>query len=322
MPEPSTNSSLTLSDLFHSVRTQWRSFIVVVLVALAIGIASGILLPDEFAASASLTVEPVDVTGTATSVNMDTERVVAASTSVVMTAAEDVPTLSPGALKNALTVNVPKGSQILEFTVTHPSAELAAQAANAVATAYNAQRIAMAERDVKNAVATLTDRVTALESTKAVEGEKSQAGKAASVQIEALEVNIATLNAATFTEGTLVSPAITPRSSTKPSLVVFGAGALVFGLLVGGFVALGRARSREYRMVTLGETTGSRRGTHKSARTIERPDTTSSNRTPSEPQPEYPALDSTDSSPAKSRKRQSAPRPARVGPASRSGEVS
>ena len=324
MPEPSTNSSLTLSDLFSSVRAHWRAFIIVVLVCLAIGIASGYLLPDEYAASASLTVEPVDVTGTATSVNMDTERVVASSTSIVSAAVESVPALSVAALRDALTVNVPKGSQVLEFTVTHPSADLAAQGANAVASAYNAQRIAMAEKDVQDSLETLTDRVTALESTKAVEGANSQAGKAATVQIEALEVNIATLNAATFTEGTLVSPAITPRSSTKPSLVVFGGGALVFGILVGGFVALGRARSAELRRSnaqhsaharsdSAADTSGAARSTDPdNARTV----------TPSDPQPETPALDSTAPSPAKPRKKLVAPRPARVAPAGRSGEVS
>jgi uncharacterized protein involved in exopolysaccharide biosynthesis len=308
VPDPRPNSSLTLSDLTHSVRTHWRSFLIVVVVALAIGIASGILVPDEYAASASLTVEPVDVTGTATSVNMDTERVVAASTSVVLAAVADVPALTAAELKSDLAVSVPKGSQVLEFTVTHADPQVASEAANAVATAYNAQRITLAKKGVADSVTTLTDRVTALESTKAVEGENSQAGKAASVQIEALEANIATLNAATFTEGNLVSPAVTPRSSTKPSLAIFGAGALVFGVLVGGFVALGRARRDEVRLASLGES----RSPHKHK---------NHEKTARTPEPEIPALDSTATSPAKPRKRPVAPRPARVAPASRSGEV-
>lgn len=319
MPEPRPNSSLTLSDLTHSVKTEWRAFLIVVVVALAVGIASGILVPDEYAAAASLTVEPVDVTGTATSVNMDTERVVAASTSVVTAAVTGLPTLTTGALKSALTVSVPKGSQVLEFTVTLEDPQVASDAANAVAAAYNSQRIDLARNSVEDAVGTLTDRVTALESTKAVEGENSQAGKAASVQIAALEVNIATLNAATFTEGTIVSPAVAPRSSTKPSLAVFGAGALVLGVLVGGFVALGRARRSEVRLASLGES----RNTHRHASGEKTStDKASPDKTNTTPEPEIPALDSAAASPAKPRKRPVAPRPARVAPASRSGEVS
>jgi len=324
VPEPRPNSSLTLSDLTHSVKTEWRAFLIVVVVALAVGIASGILVPDEYAASASLTVEPVDVTGTATSVNMDTERVVAASTSVVAAAVTALPSLTVGEVKNALTVSVPKGSQVLEFTVTHADPQVASDAANALAAAYNSQRIDLARKGVEDAVGTLTDRVTALESTKAVEGENSQAGKAASVQIAALEVNIATLNAATFTEGTVVSPAVTPRSSTKPSLAIFGAGALVLGVLVGGFVALGRARRSEVRLASLGESRNPHRHASEQvaseeAASHEKP---GREKTTTTPEPETPALDSTAPSPAKPRKRPVAPRPARIAPASRSGEVS
>ena len=245
MPEPSTNSSLTLSDLFASVKKQWRPFVAIIALFGAAGIAVGVFFPQEYAATAALTVESLDVAQSSSAVNMETERVVASSTSVLMQAVKDAPGMSVPQLKSALAVSVPKGSQVLEFSVTLDDPESAAVAANAVASAYSALRVANAEESVATASETLTARITALETKKAAEGEDSKVGRAATIQIQALEASLATLNSTTFNPGTIVSPAIAPTDSTRPSLVVFGGGAFAFGLIVATFVAMYRARSKE-----------------------------------------------------------------------------
>ena len=252
MPLPSTNSSLTnssltLSDLFRSVTTQWRLFIGVVIVCVALGVAVGIAYPKTYAATSTLTVEPLDVTADSETVNMDTERVVASSTSVLTRATVALPRFTVSQLASALTVSVPKGSQVLEFTLTMPKPADAADAANAIAAAYSSLRVETAASSVEAASTTLTQRISDLESIRASQGEQSKAAKAAAIQIEALQDSLATLNSATFNPGTLVSTAVEPTSATKPSLTVFGVGGLAFGVILGSLLALARARRVEAR---------------------------------------------------------------------------
>ena len=252
MPLPSTNSSLTnssltLSDLFRSVTTQWRLFFAVVIVCIAIGVAVGIAYPKTYAATSTLTVEPLDVTSESATVNMDTERVVASSTSVLTKATADLPRFTVPQLASSLAVSVPKGSQVLEFTVTMPKPADAADAANAIAAAYSSLRVETAASSVEAASATLTGRISDLESIRASQGEQSKAAKAAAIQIEALQESLAALNSATFNPGTLVSTAVEPTSATKPSLTVFGVGGLAFGVILGSLVAIARARRVEAR---------------------------------------------------------------------------
>lgn len=247
MPQPTYNSSLTLSDLFRSVKAHWRLFTVVVLLFSAAGFAVGVVYPKNYAATATLTVASLDVVDASGSVNMDTERVIAASTTVLTEAVTNLPDATVSGLRDAISVSVPKGSQVLEFTVTLPKPDAAAVAANAIASAYSSLRVETAEASVATATGTLTTRIADLESQKASQGANSKAGKAATIQIESLQESLATLNSATFDPGTIVSPAIAPSGPTRPSTTVFVAGAFALGLIIAAFLALARARAREAR---------------------------------------------------------------------------
>lgn len=237
--------TLTVDDLIRSIRQEWRLLTVTLFVVLALAIAAGFAWPSRYEATAVLTVSPLAVVEGSDTVNMETERVIASSVTVMQSAVEDVPGLDVRELESALNVTVPKGSQVLEFTVSLPTGERAAAAANAVAEAYSAQRVSNAERVVEDATATLTQRITTLETQLESSGARSQEGRAAAVQIQALQESLASLNSATFSAGTVVGPASVPSDSTRPSLTVFAVAGIVAGALLGSVLALFRSRARE-----------------------------------------------------------------------------
>jgi uncharacterized protein involved in exopolysaccharide biosynthesis len=230
----------SLDDLYKSVAHEWRLLASVVVVFLIMSFGLSVLWPVRYAATAVLTVEPLSAQmgSTADSVNMDTERVVATSTEVLTLAAKKLHCLSPAELRATIEVNVPKASQVLEFTSTMASADQAAASANAVATAYTDHRVATAEKAVSTATDNLTKRIADLTTQIAALPESSSVARALQVQVEALQERQAALAATTFYSGSLVSPASAPSTSTKPPLAVFLAAGLFLGLFLGAFAAL------------------------------------------------------------------------------------
>ena len=244
----STGVVLTLDDVFTAVRRRWRMIVVISAISVALAGALGFLWPDRYAATTIITVEPIAVianAGSANTVNMETERVVAVSSAVLAPASEQLGDVSVATLRDAVQVSVPKGSQVLEFTATLPDPEQAADAANAVAESYRAQRIANAERVTGEAADRVMDQLTSLETERRLQVE--QGGSAASIevvqlQIEALQQSLAALTSLTFNPGSTVTEATPPRDSASPSIVVFLAAGLVLGLLVGMFATIVSAR--------------------------------------------------------------------------------
>lgn len=244
----STGVVLTVDDVFTAVRRRWRLIAITSAVGLVVAAALGILWPDRYAATTIITVEPIAVianAGSANTVNMETERVVALSSAVLGPASEQLGGVSVATLRDAVQVSVPKGSQVLEFTATLADPRQAADAANAVAESYRAQRIANAERVTSEAAERVMLQLTALGTQRREQQETG--GTEASIevvqlQIEALQRSLAALTSLTFNPGTLVTEATPPNDSASPSIVVFLAAGLVLGLLVGMFATIVLAR--------------------------------------------------------------------------------
>lgn len=234
----------SVDDLMRRIASGWVLIAVFVVVGVGLAAGAGVLWPERFEAKAVLTVEPIGALQPGTDeVNMETERVIATSTEVLTPAAEQLGS-TPRALASAVTVSVPKGSQVLEITYTDADPQRAADAANAIATAYTEQRVQNAEKVVQSATDSLSARIGELQTQLDGLPPDSSAARAIDVQIVTLQERLATLASNTFYSGSIVSPAATPRDSTTPSFAVFVAAGAGLGLLLGVFVALVRARLR------------------------------------------------------------------------------
>lgn len=224
--------------------------LVIVVIALIGAVAVNALWPQRYEATAVITVEPITVAGTGLSsdaVNMDTERVVASSTEVLRLASEELSGLTPAELRDGLVVTVPKGAKVLSFGYTADSPAGAAEAANAIAAAYRENRVATATRVVDEASAGIAGTIEEIATEAAALSADSPVRATLEAQLRTLQERQALLRSASFNAGSLVSPAVAPADSTKPSLPVLLAGGLFVGVFIGCFAALLRARFRRER---------------------------------------------------------------------------
>ena len=69
-----------LDDVFHSIARRWRWLVGVTILMTLLGLALGLLWPDRYTATASVTVESITIGEQTQDVNMETQRLVARST--------------------------------------------------------------------------------------------------------------------------------------------------------------------------------------------------------------------------------------------------
>ena len=238
----------TLEDLYRSIARGWLLLVAFAIAFAVLALGAYQLWPQKFEATAVMTVEPLTVSsasqGSGSEVNMETERVVATSSEVLTLAAKALGTQSISELRDGVVVSVPKGSQVLAFTVTAEDPMTAAQQANAIANAYSERRVANAEAVVADAITFLSGRIAELETQLAAADPQSENTQTLQAQIVSLQNSQAALTSTTFYSGALISPAVEPSSSTRPSVAVFVAGGLFIGLFLGSFSALLYGRRR------------------------------------------------------------------------------
>jgi uncharacterized protein involved in exopolysaccharide biosynthesis len=230
----------SVGDLLSAL---WRKKLVIVicgLLGLGLGIAAYAAWPARYEATSVYTVAPLSASplgADSGSVNMDTEIVVATSAAVIDLAAKELQT-SPTAVAAALQVNVPKGSDALEFTFAADDPEAAARGANAIADAYAANRTATAARVVDEAKKNLAATIAATQAL-ALKAPRGSAERATlDIQISTLQQRLASLAAATLYPGTLVTEAQPPRKPSTPGRAILAASGAALGLLLGTFVAV------------------------------------------------------------------------------------
>jgi uncharacterized protein involved in exopolysaccharide biosynthesis len=239
-----------LEDVYRSIARQWRVFAAVTVLITVCAVALGVLWPDRYTARASVTVEAIpSAQGSAPDVNMETQRLIAQSTGVLSLAVEELGDTTVVRLRDDLEVAVPRESQVLEFSVTTGDAEESAETANAIASAYLAQRTSVAQARITEASEALTATADEIAAQLAALEPDNPLRSSLESQIRALQAQRAALIATSFTAGSLIDPAAVPREANTPSLLVFGAAGVFLGLLVGAFAALiwdrvSRARRR------------------------------------------------------------------------------
>ena len=231
-----------LEDVYGSIARRWRVLVGVTVLATLAGLALGLLWPDRFTATASVTVEAIATGQQSGDVNMETQRLVAQSTEVLSIASEQLGATSVAALRGELQVNVPRGSQVLEFNVTATSAATAAERANAIAEAYLEHRRVATERRITEASDTLAATAGELSAQAEALAADDPQRVSLEAQIRALQEQRAVLAATSFDVGSLIDPAVEPTDSDTPGLYVFVAAGLFLGVFIGAFAALIRDR--------------------------------------------------------------------------------
>ncbi len=214
---------------------------------IAVGAGVWVVVPQTYTATAQHTVEPISILSSGSSfstVNMETERLVATSAAVLERAARELGDASVDALREATAVQVPRGSQVLSFEMTTPSAQRSAQWATAVASAYGAMRSENARDVVEQTTAELSRSTAQLQALYDSQAPGSDARAATQQQLDALREQQARLEATPFFPGSLVTPGSAPTDSNRPGLALFVAGGLFLGLMAGGIAALLVTRAR------------------------------------------------------------------------------
>lgn len=243
MPTP-----LSVDDLFRAVARSWWVLAGTLVLCLVAALGVWIVFPQTYTAEAQHTVEPISVLSTGSTfntVNMDTEAVVATSTSVVARAAEALDgDTSTTQLRASVRITVPRGSQVLVFSVTTDNAQKSADWANALATAYGEQRSATARAVVDDLATDLDKAIKDLQAVYQAQPENSAERAATQLKLQALLDQQARLTSTPFFAGLLVTPAAPPVESNRPGLAVFLAAGLVLGLLAGSVAALATSRVR------------------------------------------------------------------------------
>lgn len=237
-----------VEEVYRSIARQRRVLIIVALVIAVAATALGLIWPDRYTATASVTVEAIPTVGEAApNVNMETQRLIARSTEVLSLAADDLVDTSVAELRSQLEVTVPRGSQVLEFRVTTGSADGSAEVADTIATAYLDHRTVVAERRISEASDALASTAAELRAQLAGLEAEDPLRESLESQIGALDTQRAVLIATSIDAGTLIDPAAPPEDTDTPRLYVFASAGIFLGLFVGAFAALILDRMKEAR---------------------------------------------------------------------------
>ncbi|MGM7667947.1 YveK family protein [Microbacterium sp. A93] len=240
-------SHWTLEDLYRGIMQSWLVLVGTIVVFALAGVGIFAIYPQKYTAVAQHTVEPISVLSSGSSfntVNMETERVVATSTAVLTRATDGLDDTSVEALRANTTIEVPRNSQVLIFQVTANSPQLAADRANAVATAYGEERTDNAREVVERTTEELGNSIAQLQTLLDSQAEGSNQRAATQLQVQALLDQQARITATPFYSGTLVTPADPPQKSNRPSILVFVAAGMFLGILFGAIAALVVSRVR------------------------------------------------------------------------------
>ncbi|WP_460802417.1 Wzz/FepE/Etk N-terminal domain-containing protein [Microbacterium sp. GXF6406] len=242
----------TLEDLYRGIMKSWFVLVGVIVVFVAAGAAIFAVYPQKYTAEAQHTVEPISVLSSGSSfntVNMETERVIATSTAVLKRAAQKLVGTSVEALRKNTAIEVPRNSQVLIFQVTANAPQIAADRANALATAYGEERADNARAVVEKTTQELSSSIEKLQTVLDSPATGTSERAATQLQLQALLDQQALLTATPFYSGALVTPADPPLSSNRPSVLVFVAAGMFLGILLGAIAALivSRVRNSRYR---------------------------------------------------------------------------
>lgn len=224
---------------------RWPTILATWLVVAALAVLAGLLWPQSYQATASLTVTPAAVnplTGESgeEEIEMHTEAATLSSQQVALRAAADLedvpferadPKLAEELLEAADT-EAPSQSQVLRVTVSDTDPQEAADRANALAAAYLEDRAGTVTAAAEAAVERLDDSIASLS--------KDDTQDSA---VEQLREQRTAASLIAPTPGRIISDAVAPENPSSAGLLLFTAGGLVGGLVLGVLAGLLRERT-------------------------------------------------------------------------------
>lgn len=232
---------MTISAMWLILRRRWRVIAMTVLICGGGSLLAGQAMSTTYTASASLVVSPLgaDPFGSGgTDVNIQTEREVIGSREVARRAAETLGMeLDPDShLLAQSKVAAPSGSQVLIVSVSAASPHAAAEAANALASAYLDFRSEQAATAAEHYITEIDTRLTELVS--GTDPDTAGAALVTSLQDQRHRLSLMGTDA-----GSIIGHAEPPQSPSSPGTTTFLAAGVVGGLLAGVFLALLRERT-------------------------------------------------------------------------------
>jgi succinoglycan biosynthesis transport protein ExoP len=242
-PPASGQSVVTIGQFLGVLRR--RLVLVLVLVILGLAAATALLhqTPKTYQSTAVVDISPTS-SGSLASVSTITESRIVTSTSVALAAKETLAfNGTPTDLASRVTVTSPLSSQVLNITFASGSAQGAANGANAFANAYLDFRTQIAQKDITLRIARIQSQIADLQRNLATlkAGQETQRSSLQN-QIQQLQNQLNTYQTSVVSLGHVVGAAVVPVSPSSPRPVLYLAGGLLFGLLVGIVLAVVRDR--------------------------------------------------------------------------------
>jgi capsular polysaccharide biosynthesis protein len=237
-----------LTDLAGSLKRHWPVVAVTAVVGLLLGVLVSFVLPSHYQATSSVSVNPMNAdpvgasADAARSVSMPTEVSTATSAKVAAAAAKALKgdySLSAEDVRTATHVESPEDSLILDIRFTGDSAKGAAAGAQAVATAYLAERRADAEAEITRLQAATEQQIANVQAQSVLpEYAGGVQQRTIQLQADALGTRLAELGSIDVTPGQIVGSAEVPSHPSTPGPLPLGLAGLFLGLLAGIPLAL------------------------------------------------------------------------------------
>jgi succinoglycan biosynthesis transport protein ExoP len=262
--EPDLARSVELSDYLGILRRRWRlSVVILVLAATAAALWSWQRVPS-YVATTSILVRPITSDQFGSQVrpdqllNMTNEQEVVLSTPVAAKAVAALRArVTPEALLERVSVDVPAKSQILAIHFSDPVPRTAQRGADEVAKAYLEVRASGVRRQIKASVANLQREMQVLgeqrqaqnailsgDSATPAQRQSAQALKDTLGQrITSLDQKIVDLQQLNASPGAIIQPAVLPTTRDSPNHKVDLGIGLAIGLVAGVAAALVRDRT-------------------------------------------------------------------------------
>lgn len=249
----SATQTLTVSDILARVRERWLLAATCVGLGVVGSVGYTLTAPTVYVASASVVVQPVIAeqfgsVNLSSVINMLTESQVAKS-SAVATAAGEKLNLSPDVVRDALTVDAPQDTQVLNLHFAAGTPDGAAAGAQTVAESYLAYREGSAQADADRRLASITAQIDTVTQRIGQGGGQSSAYQETLRSLLTDQRELTSIKATSG--GRVITRAVPPTTKSSPRPVVDVAIGLAGGLIAALVfsVMLPRRRSRDSAVV-------------------------------------------------------------------------